>query len=42
MIHHHESDPDAVIAEQLTPDRIAATTLCRIDLDRITGKEALP
>ena len=42
MIHQHESNPEAVIAEQLTPERIAATCLGRIDVEHISGKEALP
>lgn len=42
MIRQHESDPKAVIADQLTSKRVAATTIGRINIDRITGKEALP
>lgn len=42
MIRQHESDPEAVIAEQLTPNRVAGTTIVRIDIDQVSGKESLP
>ena len=41
MIRQQESDPEAVIAEQLTDARIAAVTVGRIDLDELTGKQAI-
>lgn len=42
MIRQHESDPEAVIAEQLTPARVSGTTIGRIDIDQMSGKESLP
>lgn len=42
MIRQHESDPKAVIAEQLTKTRVAGTTIARIDIDQMSGKESLP
>ena len=42
MIRQHESDPEAVIAEQLTEARVAGTTIGRIDIDKMSGKESLP
>jgi len=41
MIHQQETDPEAVIAEQLTETRVAGVTIGRIDVDQISGKEAL-
>lgn len=40
MIRRLESDPEAVMSEQLTPARIRATTIGRIDVDELTGKES--
>lgn len=42
MIRQHESDPEAVITEQLTEARVAGTTIGRIDIDEMSGKESLP
>jgi nitroimidazol reductase NimA-like FMN-containing flavoprotein (pyridoxamine 5'-phosphate oxidase superfamily) len=42
MIRQQESDPDGVIAEQMTDTRVSTVTVGRIDLDQVTGKEALP
>jgi hypothetical protein len=42
MIRQHESDPEAVITEQLTEARVAGTTIGRIDIDQMSGKESLP
>ena len=42
MIRQQESDPEAVIAEQLTDERVAGVTIGRIDVDEISGKVALP
>ncbi len=42
MIRQHKSDPAAVITEQLTPARVAGTTIGRIDIDQMSGKESLP
>jgi len=41
MIRQQERDPDPVIAEQLTEKRVAATTIGRIDIEVMTGKQAL-
>lgn len=42
MIRQHESNPETVIAEQLTRARVAGTTIGRIDVDQMSGKESLP
>jgi len=42
MIRQHESNPEAVITEQLTPARVAGTTIARINIDQMSGKESLP
>jgi nitroimidazol reductase NimA-like FMN-containing flavoprotein (pyridoxamine 5'-phosphate oxidase superfamily) len=42
MIRQQESDPERVMAEQLTPARVAAVTIGRIDIETLTGKEGLP
>ncbi len=41
MIHQQESDPEKVILEQLKPGAIRAVTIGRIDIEEMTGKEAL-
>ncbi len=42
MIKQQESDPQAVIEEQLTEKAVTAVTIGRIDITEISGKEALP
>jgi nitroimidazol reductase NimA-like FMN-containing flavoprotein (pyridoxamine 5'-phosphate oxidase superfamily) len=42
MIHQQESDPRRVIEEQLTAREVAAVTIGRIDLEFVSGKQALP
>ncbi len=42
MIRQHESDPEAVITEQLTPARVTGTTIARININQMSGKESLP
>lgn len=41
MIRRLESDPEGVMTEQLTAAQIAATTIGRIDVDQLSGKESL-
>jgi nitroimidazol reductase NimA-like FMN-containing flavoprotein (pyridoxamine 5'-phosphate oxidase superfamily) len=42
MIRQQESNPDGVITEQMTETRVSTVTVGRIDLEAVTGKEALP
>ncbi|MCP4896011.1 MAG: hypothetical protein GY906_03470 [bacterium] len=42
MIEQQESDPRAVMEEQLTPTRIDAVTIGRINVTEMSGKQALP
>ena len=42
MIEQQESNPQAVIKEQLTEKAIKSVTMARIDITEISGKEALP
>lgn len=41
MIHQQESDPEKVILEQLKEGAIRAVTIGRIDIEEMSGKEAL-
>ena len=42
MIGQRESDPERVKARLLEPSRIGEVTIGRIDIDQISGKQALP
>ena len=42
MIRQLEPDPEPVMARTLTPNRLASVTVGRVDLEVITGKQALP
>lgn len=42
MIRQQENNPDPVIAEQMTDTRVSTVTVGRIDLESVTGKQALP
>jgi nitroimidazol reductase NimA-like FMN-containing flavoprotein (pyridoxamine 5'-phosphate oxidase superfamily) len=42
MVRKQERDPERVIAEQMTDTRVTSVTVGRIDLEHMTGKEALP
>ncbi|MFW9990466.1 MAG: pyridoxamine 5'-phosphate oxidase family protein [Candidatus Odinarchaeota archaeon] len=40
MVHQRDSNPDEVIAEQLTDKSISRITIGRIDIDYMSGKKA--
>ncbi len=42
MIRQLESEPGSVMARTLTPARLASVTVGRVDLEVMTGKQALP
>ena len=42
MIRQQESDPERVMAEQLTDAQVGAVTIGRVDIEELSGKIALP
>jgi len=42
MINHQEREPHKVIAEQLTPARVAAVTVGCVEITFMSGKDAAP